>query len=116
MKVEVYKNLHTGTFSVRKKGKVIAHPTTVYLTDATFVVRPGGRERVRREGRKNVHAFVRGTPGEPRIEGTCSRVTYNPYEHDTFVDGSGAPVRTAAEVIMSITETSTVILAFDACP
>ena len=65
IRVEVYWNLHKRLFSVRalegeNKGRVIDHAYGVRLSDATFVSQPAGRERVRREGVKNVHAFVRG--------------------------------------------------------
>jgi hypothetical protein len=60
MRVEVYYNLHKKCFSIRHKGIVISHANTVKLADVTFVVRKAGRERVLREKKKNVHAFVRG--------------------------------------------------------
>ncbi len=64
-KVSVYFNLHRKVFSIRAeegpcKGKVIAHADDVMLGDVSFTVSAAGRERVRREGRKNVHAFVKG--------------------------------------------------------
>jgi hypothetical protein len=53
-------------------------------------VQQGGKERVRREGRKNVHAFVVGTVDEeqPMVgsHNGAVKVTYNPYRDDTFVD------------------------------
>jgi hypothetical protein len=92
-RAEVYKNLHTGTWSVRDLGvgKVVAHPLAVLVSDADFVVRKSGRERVLREQRKNVHAFVRGTIidmyifDEPDLSEMRS-ATYNPYQNKTFVD------------------------------
>lgn len=65
LRVEIYWNLHLNLFSVRAlegraKGKVIAHARDVLVRDPQFVVQKAGRERVLREGRKNVHAFVRG--------------------------------------------------------
>jgi hypothetical protein len=38
MRVQVYKNLHTGNWSVRHKGKVIAHLDEVILRDCVFHV------------------------------------------------------------------------------
>ena len=61
MKIEVYWNLHKEMFSVRHKGKVIAHVACINVKDAKFVVQKAGRERVLREKKKNVHAFIRGT-------------------------------------------------------
>ena len=60
MRVEVYYNLHKNVFSVRHKGRVIQHTKMAVIKDAEYVVRPAGRAKVLREGKKNVHAFVRG--------------------------------------------------------
>lgn len=112
MRVEVYRNLHTGTWSVRdtSTGRVIAHPDTVWMVDAKFVVRPAGRAKVRREKRKNVHAFVRGTMIDMggsvprRIPTTFRKTSYNPYVNDTFVDGKGNPVESARMVWMDVND------------
>ena len=92
MKVEVYYNLHKKKFSVRHNGKVIAHRLAVVIENPEFVVRQKGRERVLREGRKNVHAFVRGNYEclDTMLEHTNnnqsrSELTYNPYKYDSFV-------------------------------
>jgi|688.fasta_scaffold151528_4 hypothetical protein len=86
--VEVYRNLHRGCLSVRdpKTRLVIGYADGVLLTDVTFVVSEAGRQRVLRERRKNVHAFVRGTlaaRGGSAPEGWAS-VRYNPFEAGTF--------------------------------
>ena len=94
-RVEVYRNLHNGTFSVRRNGKVVLHLRnwmTLHLQDVKFAVQPAGREKVRREGKKNVHAYVRGTvikAEEHHLKETFKEkcrewVTYNPYQNDTF--------------------------------
>jgi len=65
-KADVYKNLHRGCWSVRSRergdryGRVVAHLDDVLVEDARFVVSQAGRRRVIAEGRKNVHAYVRG--------------------------------------------------------
>ena len=61
-KVRVYWNLHSKIWSVQdsRSGLVIDHVSHISLEDAKFVVRKGGQERVRREGKKNVHAFAVG--------------------------------------------------------
>ncbi|AGK85838.1 hypothetical protein SEA_LAKES_79 [Mycobacterium phage Lakes] len=67
IRVFVYKNLHfthregKPWYSVQAlegdfKGRVIHRSGHVLLAHAKGVVRPAGRERVRREGKKNVHA------------------------------------------------------------
>ena len=95
-RVEVYRNLHNGTFSVRRNGKVVLHLRnwmTLHLQDVKFAVQPAGRDKVRREGKKNVHAYVRGTVVDAptykysdTFKDKCNVwVTYNPYQNDTFV-------------------------------
>ena len=97
MRVEVYYNLHKNVFSVRHKGKVIAWGNRVTIENPEYVVREKGRQKVLEEGRKNVHAFVRGTLSDinnfkfGKIQQRLSEpreVTYNPYKYDSFVDGS----------------------------
>ena len=94
-RVEVYKNLHNGKFSVRHKGKVVGHVDLIKIQDATFAVQPAGRDRVRREKKKNVHAFVRGTyirsdtwdVKKPRpfpVEYDV-QICYDAYQFDSFV-------------------------------
>lgn len=93
MKVEVYFNLHKKCLSVRalegdRKGRVIAHTDAVELFDVTFAVQPAGRAKVLREGRKNVHAFVRGIWVAPMGAEAwqTTPVTYNPYKYESFVN------------------------------
>jgi hypothetical protein len=108
-KVKVYYNLHKHTFSVTYDEKVIIYADYVKLSDVEFRVRKGGKERVRSEKSKNVHAFVIGklldyceypcdeipTPSSDKV------VTYNPYKNDTFVfKNTGEPVYHAQEVDM----------------
>lgn len=92
MKVFVYWNLHKGMWSVKAlegpdKGRVIMRTDRLALAGVTGKVSQAGRERVLREGRKNVHAGIVGTlrmDGVPTAE--LSRgVTYNPYLYSTFV-------------------------------
>ena len=88
-RVEVYRNLHKNCYSVRaltgeNKGRVIDHVRSITLKDATFVVQPAGRDRVLREKRKNVHAFVRGYVTDESITHGM-RVRYDPYLNDAFV-------------------------------
>ena len=98
-RVEVYRNLHTGTWSVRdcQTGRVVGHMDTCSIYDAKLVVQPAGRRRVLRDKRKNVHAGIVGTIMAPvpswdadwiNSKGVPARkipVTYNPYRFSTFV-------------------------------
>jgi hypothetical protein len=79
----------------------------VHIRNPEFVVRKAGRERVLREGKKNVHAFVRGEityfdDFDPDYL-DYSLVSYNPYKFDTFVDVCDVtPVRTAKRAILQL--------------
>jgi len=106
-RVKVYYNLHKHTFSVQKNGLVVMHADFIKLENVEFKVRPTGKEKVRQEKSKNVHAFVIGNlidfceypcddiPEEP----TGDIVTYDPYKYDSFVyKQTEEPVFNAKEV------------------
>ena len=109
IKVEVYFNLHKRVFSIRscRTGRVIQHAKHVHIVNPKFVVREGGRQRVLRERKKNVHAFVRGEityfdDFDPDYL-DYTLVSYNPYKFDTFVDVCDVrPVRTAKRAVMEV--------------
>ena len=60
MKAFVYWNFHEKKFSIRVKGRVIAHATRLLIQDAEFRVSEAGRARVLAERQKNVHAGIHG--------------------------------------------------------
>ena len=100
MKVDVYFNLHKKCLSVRHKGKVVHHSNYATILNPIFVVSEAGRQRVLRERRKNVHAFVRGElaslENKP-CDGNLEPITYNPYKYSSFVRKSNeAPVHNAS--------------------
>ena len=110
MKVRVYRNLHNGLYSIQRDGVVLGHASRVALKRASFKVSEAGRQRVIREGKKNVHAFAIGELAEvygfqgfrgrhvgkldglqesdlpPKFVSRMTRVTYNPYKFDSFVN------------------------------
>lgn len=108
-RVMVYYNLHKHTFSIVLGGKVIMYADSVKLNDCEFRVREGGKERVRDEKRKNVHAFVIGDLLE-YCEFPCENMTtpkkgvivsYNPYLNDSFIiKNTNEPVYQAKKVQM----------------
>ena len=108
-RVMVYYNLHKKTFSVQKSGLILLHADYVKLKNVEFRVRKGGKEKVRKEKSKNVHAFVIGDIIE-YCEYPCSDiptnvdgdvVTYNPYKYDSFVlKNTEEPIYSASEVDM----------------
>jgi len=109
MRVEVYFNLHKKTFSVRsaKSGKVLLHTDEVHIENPEFVVRQSGRNRVLTEGRKNVHAFVRGDATFFRYTNRpmLDTLTYNPYKYVSFVDKkTKEPVYKASRAWLTVTD------------
>ena len=88
-KVFAYKNLHQDCWSIKQGGLVKVHTTELNLYSCIFKGNRKGRERVRREKRKNVHAAVKGYMGEStwdtNPEELFDEVTYNPYKYEYFV-------------------------------
>lgn len=107
MRVEAYWNLHLSVVSFRpavKDGRV-QHAEALHLKNVKFAVQPAGREKVLREKRKNVHAFVRGEvvsvgQGIPPKDAWV-RATYNPYKYESFVIAdTEEPIFSAREVVI----------------
>ena len=97
-KIKVYRNLHNGKMSVQQGGLVVGHCDEILINRAEFIVNESGRQRVIKEKRKNVHAFVTGylfhLPS-PAVVGTS--VSYNPYKMGAFyVRETGEAVTKAA--------------------
>lgn len=83
--VKVYWNLHKGCFSVQQGGLIICHADSVELKNVKFKVSKKGRQRVLKERRKNVHAFVTGLLDDKHADRDWDvKVIYNPYKHDSF--------------------------------
>ena len=106
MKVQVYYNLHKKRLSVRsaKSGLVINHTDLVKLNNAKFHVQPAGQAKVRREKRKNVHAYVSGdlAPKQQVDSGILDQAYYNPYKNDYFVNSKGEELRDKYETVYII--------------
>lgn len=86
--VEVYRNLHNNLFSIRSKKSrlVLAHGENFALFNAVTKVSESGRQKVIREKRKNVHAWVSGTL-VGLVNEECKKgvqVTYDPYKDEQF--------------------------------
>ena len=109
MRYRIYRNLHKHCWSIQAfdheypfgqqgpKGRgrwvVVAHADEVWLRGPIkFTVHASGRERVRREGRKYVHAYIEGTDysdvrpqwAPPSSGLWWEQVTYDPYVDNTF--------------------------------
>ena len=88
MIVEVYRNLHKKCYSIRHKGRVLYHAKSIVMRDCEFRVQEGGRKRVLREKKKNVHAGVSGYAVDSIPEDNIyseAHLTYNPYKYNGFV-------------------------------
>lgn len=75
----------------------------ITVTDVEFIVHESGQKRVREEGQKNAHAFVRGQWVDDSMLTTTTvdtePVTYDPYVFDSFVHAhTEEPITTADAV------------------
>ena len=97
-KYRVYRNLHQDCWSVKcfeygspDYNRVVCHAQEVFLEKAKYIVSHGGFQKVHKEKRKNVHAFVEGYPiqkstlNDRIVSGRESEktvekyISYNPY-------------------------------------
>lgn len=87
--IQVYRNLHdkdgSRRWSLRQNGLIVGHADEIYLRCVDFHVSPAGRNRVRREGRKNVHAYADGLLSFDWSGDPIGEITYDPYKDDGFV-------------------------------
>lgn len=85
--VMIYKNLHNGLFSVKQGGLVVAHIDSVLLANVSFKVSESGRNRVIKEQKKNVHAFIVGyilNVNSTPLSLLKRSISYNPYKYNYF--------------------------------
>lgn len=117
-RVEVYYNLHEKCLSVRhtSRGAKVRHASAIIINDVRLAVQPAGREKVIREKKKNVHAYLRGEPVYIReVEFTDDGdltdnnmwrhgyrpITYNPYKYESFVYAdTGEPIYEAKQLVV----------------
>ncbi|MFT5162456.1 MAG: hypothetical protein ACI9FJ_001032 [Alteromonadaceae bacterium] len=93
-KVKVYRNLNKPEYySIQAtegadKNKVIGYAKCIWLTDVTFKVSEASRQRVIRQGRKNVHAVCIGILADASNTVLMAprgiTATYNPYAFSHF--------------------------------
>lgn len=97
----LYRNLHKpGCFSLKYRGKVIEVTDDYIGENVLFKVNKTGRDRVRKEKRKNVHAYAVGdcfysydSLGMRKYSqktnlysgSEMAEITYDPYSMDSFV-------------------------------
>jgi hypothetical protein len=114
--VQVYRNLNKKlgnegncVYSVRgSDGLVKKHTCHITLHDVTFRVGEKGKQRVRDEKRKNVHAYIQGRECYNKLEDFDYRYTddklitvyYNPYKCDSFIRTDTGEKITKAKVVV----------------
>lgn len=102
--VKVYKNLHRGCMSVQQDGIVRCHADNVVVKNAMFKVSEAGRQRVIREKKKSVHAFVVGYVINARETDHVDHdhwasMTYNPYKVAGFTKRATGEICDTAEFV-----------------
>jgi len=114
-KYYVYWNLHKDLYSVRYKGKVILLLNKIVLENVEFKVSKKSRQRVIKQKRKNVHAFVVAE----KILVDCLlpeevgfKVRYNPYKYSSFVDSEENPVYKAKLAYLEVIQNKPSLKAF----
>jgi hypothetical protein len=88
----IYRNINKGkdqhiySLKAKEDNRVKGHANTFFMQGAKFKVSKAGKDRVRSEGVKNVHAGVEGTIiSEPSKVRKWTPVTYDPKKYDSFV-------------------------------
>lgn len=114
-RAKCYRNLNKPgvTWSIvnSSTGLVDQYANKVILKDVSFKISKAGQLRVRKEKRKNVHAFVIGnivTDIPYNLE--LFRATYNPYTDDGFHLINGTATLTCARYVILCEEGLFVVL------
>lgn len=100
-KFYVYRNLHTGGFSIKYRGIVIERSNNFVVKNTSFKVNETGRQRVIAEGRKNVHAYTvcdKYILARKRSVENLKSISYNPYKLNQFIC-NGVPIKNASELL-----------------
>lgn len=87
--VRIYRNLHSKDhahkYSVMQDGLVIGHTNDLWLKDCKLIVSEAGRNKVLRERKKYVHAFIVGFVFQGISNPTAKvKIEYNPYVQSKF--------------------------------
>jgi len=112
-KVQVYKNLHKDCYSIRQNGLVVGHADKVVLWGCAFKVSKMGVQKIRKEKKKSVIAYVEGNISPCRRpitrvfeqnlenEKISSDFTFNPYKNEEFIcTKTQTPLKTAAYCLL----------------
>ena len=100
-KYYIYRNLHTGGFSVKYRGLVVDRQDSLIAENVTLKVNEIGRQRVINKKRKNVHAYVvcdKYISANKESIDKLPVITYNPYKSSQFTCGKD-PITNAKKVL-----------------
>lgn len=111
-KYYLYRNLHTGGFSIKHRGKVCSRCNIFTMKDVEFRVSKKGQHQVQKNNQKNVHAYIVADNYQHAsispialdkliiADGTMKEITYNPYGESTFyIKETNEPINNADYVI-----------------
>jgi hypothetical protein len=110
-KYYIYRNLNRGGFSVKHKGLVIDRIDEFAADNVEFRVSEASRRRAKREGRRNVHAYLVCDEYQPLkwklntfskhiSENEMVQVYYHPLQTNSFViAGTNTPVTESEHVV-----------------
>jgi len=103
-KYYVYRNLHTGGFSVKFRGRVIDRDNFFLGVGVTFKVNEAGRQRVIKDKKKNVHAYSVCDKYTFAVNKDVDKIdklkviSYNPYASAQFMC-EGKPIEKTNSVL-----------------
>jgi hypothetical protein len=98
MRVQVYKNLIRGNWSIRANGKVIDHRKECMLANVIFHVGESSRLIVIAKRQRSVHAWATGELVE-HVSGVETPITYRPYEGGAFIRRDNGQAIHSAEFV-----------------
>lgn len=116
-KFYIYRNLHGRCFSIKHRGRIVEYTTNIIAINPSFQVSEKGRQRVIKEQRKNVHAYVVcsdfliPSSFNYKLYGVIEdgEVTYNPYTDTSFM-ANGQPIFKANYAQLTITNNKSKVI------
>lgn len=103
-KYYTYRNLHTGGFSTKHRGKVVHRFDSAYISGMVkFQVSDAGNSRARNEKQRNVHAYIVSHEAPNMVNAQdmtkyvkgLQKISYNPFKDKSFMVDS-KPVKSAS--------------------
>ncbi|CAO4172493.1 hypothetical protein EEDFHM_02100 [Methylorubrum populi] len=102
MRLDAYRHIRRGAWSVRRSSRVVGHVPTLILADVRFVVRQAARRRIVRTMQREVCAHVQGIPTDAARPLEARRVRFSPYAGPAFTLEDGTPIAAAALVFLGV--------------